>query len=191
MQPLSLVEAGDARLERMLMGEIDSRLELLLANYQRVTADPRKMGYLRFLLKHYAKFPHPWHQCVHDNMKRFGPGKTEALCGVLKDTIRQTTYWRHGKHGHSKVPDTGAPGVAIGEADKGAAQPAWHGGHGLSERPISLLDELDGEFGVVDHCEPIAEVFEVLAQLSEHCDVYRVLIGLDEPPKIAVAACLL
>lgn len=190
MPPLSLVEAADARLDRMLMAEIDSRLELLLANYQRVTANPRTMGYLRFLLKHYAKSAHPFTDCVKDNMKRFGPGRTEGVCATLKDTIRQTTYWRHGKHGHSKVPDAGAPGVAIGEADKGAA-PAWggHGGHHMAEeRQITLLDELDGEFGVVDHCETIAEAFEMLAELGEHCDVYRVLIGLDEPPEIAVAA---
>lgn len=178
MSPLDDSVVED-RLDRVLMSEIDGRLELLLANYQRVTANPRSMGYLRFLLKHYAKDPHPWHACVRDNMKRFGPGKTEALCGVLKDTIRQTTYWRHGHGGHSKVPDAGAPGVAIGEADKDAA-PAW-GGH----RHLSMLDELDIEFGVVDHTHPVREAIGVLFDLCEAgCDVYRVLLGLEEAPTI-------
>lgn len=184
--PLSETLAEE-RLDRVLMSEIDNRLDTLLANYQRVTSNPRTMGYLRFLLKHYAKMAHPWHACVRDNMKRFGPGKTEALCGVLKDTIRQTTYWRHGHGGHSKVPDAGAPGVAIGEADKGAA-PAWGGHrHGLSERQVSLLDELDGEFGVVDHTESVMDAIDVICTLGEHCDVYRVLLGLDEAPLIREA----
>jgi hypothetical protein len=184
--PLS-PEVVEERLERVLAAEIDNRLELLLSNYQAVTANPRSMGYLRFLLKHYAKSPTPWRDCFKDNLKRFGPGKTEALCGVLKDTIRQTTYWRHGHGGHSKVPDTGAPGVAIGEADRGAA-PAWGGHRHLSEqRSISLLDELDAEFGVTDHTEPVLAAWGIIAKLDEHCDVYRVLLGLDEPPTIAEA----
>lgn len=178
----STAEASDARLDRMLMADIDSRLDLLLANYQRVTANPRSMGYLRFLMKHYAKSPTPFRDCVKDNLKRFGPGKTEGVCAVLKDAIRQTTYWRHGKNGHSKVPDAGAPGVAIGEADKGAA-PAWGGHRHLSEdRQPSLLDELDAEFGVVDHREPVAEAMQIMGQLGERCDVYRVLVGLDSAP---------
>jgi len=177
----SVAEASEARLDRMLMSEIDGRMDLLLDHYQTVTADPRKMGYLRFLLKHYAKDPHPWAACVADNMRRFGPGKTEALCGVLKDLIRQNPYWRHGKGGHSKLPDAGAPGVAIGEADAKAA-PAWGGHRHLAERQISLLDELDAEFGVVDHREDVAAAMSILADLGDHCDVYRVLIGLDEAP---------
>src|SRR5271166_2052513 len=108
----SLKEASDHREERMLFSEVDNRINPLLANYQRVTANPRSMGYLRFLLRHYAKSPTPWRDCYKDNLKRFGPEKTKGLCGVLKDTIRQTTYWR-GKAGHSKVPDVGAPGVAV------------------------------------------------------------------------------
>ncbi len=176
--------ASDRRMNLVLDEEVDRRITLLLSNYQRVTANPRSMGYLRFLLRHYAKMPHPWRQCYADNLKRFGPEKTAALCGVLKDTIRQTTFWR-GKSGHSRVADAGAPGVVIGEADAGAAQPAWHGGssdHLSEERPISLLDELDMAFGVTDHSEPIYEAVEILCALGEVCDPYRVIVGLDSPP---------
>jgi hypothetical protein len=190
----TVAEASLARSERVLNEEIDKRLDLLLANvihgenpgdrYHAVTANPRTMGYLRSLLRHYAKLPHPWTQCVADNFKRFGP-RTKGLCAVLKDAIRQNAMWRHGspRGPHADHPDAGAPGVAIGEADKWAA-PAW-GGHKLSdERPLSLLDELDLEFGVVDHSQGLSDAADVLCALSEKCDVFRVLIGLDEPPSI-------
>src|SRR5579864_3380737 len=103
-------EASINREESIWMNEIDNRVDLLLSNYQAVTANPRSMGYLRFLLKHYAKDPHPWRACYRDNLKRFG-SKTPALCGVLKDSIRQNTHWR----GHPEL-DHGSPGVGIGEA---------------------------------------------------------------------------
>src|SRR5205814_1069907 len=97
----SLAEVSDARRERLLAAEIDKRVDLLLSHfaenpadhYHAVTANPRSMGYLRSLLKHYAKKPHPWRECYKDNLKRFGP-KTAGLCGVLKDTIRQSAGWR-------------------------------------------------------------------------------------------------
>jgi len=159
--------ASEKRSEELLMEEIDKRLDLLLDNYQKVTANPRSMGYLRFLLRHYAKSPTPWRDCYKDNLKRFGPEKTKGLCGVLKDTLRQTSYWR-GKKGHSKVPDAGAPGVAIAYGDKGAANPPWHG---------SNLSELDmGIMAVPD------EVCLIMEDLGKQCDPYRVLIGLDQPP---------
>jgi hypothetical protein len=156
--------ASEKRHEELLMDDIDSRLSLLLANYERVTSNPRSMGYLRFLLRHYAKDAHPWRRCYLDNLKRFGPERTKGLCGVLKDTIRQTTYWR-GKKGHSKVPDVGAPGVAIAYADKGAANPPWHGGsHDLGEMAVP------------------EEICLIMEDIGNQCDPYRVLIGLDEPP---------
>lgn len=160
-------EASDRRLVDLADAEVDRRVTLLLSNFQHVTADPRKMGYLRFLLKHYAKSATPFRDCVKDNTKRFGPGRVEKVCAVVKDTIRQSTDWR----GHPER-DHGSPGVAIGDADAPFAPP--HGGHHLGE---AFLDE----FGV----EPPDEVFEVIEQLGESCDVYRVLIGLDEPPKFA------
>lgn len=157
-------KASINREESIWMNEIDNRIDLLLSNYQAVTANPRSMGYLRFLLKHYSKFQHPWRQCYKDNLHRFGE-KTPALCGVLKDTLRQRTNWR----GHPST-DVGSPGVGIGEADKGAAPP-WGGHKHLSE------DSFDT--GLMAMPEDVALILE---DLSEKCDVYRVLIGLDEPP---------
>lgn len=107
------------------------------------------------------------HNCYKDNLRRFGPEKTKGLCGVLKDTLRQTSYWR-GKKGHSKVPDVGAPGVAIAYGDKDAANPPWHGNN---------LSELDmGTMAVPD------EVCLIMEDLGKQCDPYRVLIGLDSSP---------
>lgn len=181
--------AAQERVERLAFAELDARIDLLLAHgadrFEKVTADPRKMGYLRFLLRYYAKFPHPWTKCVADNTRRFSPDGAKRVCSVLKDVLRQNPLWRHGapRGPHPGHPDSGAPGVAIGEADKWAA-PAWGGHHHMSEdgRPLSLLDELDMEFGVVDHEESIVAAAEVLCAIGERCDVYRVLIGLDEPP---------
>lgn len=159
--------ASEKREEEILFDDIDRRLDLLLANYQRVTSNPRSMGYLRFLLRHYAKSPTPWRTCVAENTKRFGPEKVKGLCAVLKDTLRGTTKWR----GHPEL-DHGAPGVAIGEADKAAAPP-WGGRKHLSE---SNLD-MGLEMAIPD------DVALILEDLGERCDVYRVLVGLDEPPQ--------
>src|ERR1019366_7049547 len=151
--------ASEKRHEEILESDINNRLDLLLSNYQKVTADPRKMGYLRFLLRHYAKSPTPWRDCYKDNLKRFGPEKTKGLCGVLKDAIRQTTYWR-GKKGHSKVPDVGAPGVAIAYGDKSAANPPWHGGSDhLSESNLDF-----GEMAVPD------DICLIIEDLGKQCD---------------------
>lgn len=97
-------------------------------------------------------------------------------CGVLKDVIRQNTYWR-GKKGHSKVPDAGAPGVAIAYADKEAANPPWHGGGSkLSESKIDM-----GEMAMPE------DIALALEDLGSSCDVYRVLVGLDSPPGKEIA----
>lgn len=176
---LDLTEAAREREERLIFAEVDNRIDLLLANgadhFKAVTANPRKMGYLRFLLRHYAKSATPWRDCVSDNTKRFGPEKVKGLCGVLKDVIRQSTHWRHGSPAgpHADVHDSGSPGVAIGQSDAWAS-PAWGGHHHLSEA-------LTQEFGDFD-VESLEEVADLLISLGEHCDVYRVLIGLDQPP---------
>lgn len=173
-------ELDQATLEReqeIIFNEIDRRVDLLLANYQAVTSNPRSMGYLRFLLKHYAKKAHPWKECFKDNFKRFGP-KTAGLCAVLKDTIRQSTHWR----GHPGE-DHGAPGVAIGDADKNAAT-AW-GGHHLSAEDGCPLDQaFMQEFPGVK--EVPGEVFEILFDLGKQCSVTRVLLGLEEAPHISL-----
>lgn len=164
--------ASEKRKEELFLEDIDNQLNLLLANYERVTSNPRSMGYLRFLLRHYAKMAHPWRKCYADNLKRFGPEKTKGLCGVLKDTIRQTTYWRKGSHGHSKVPDVGAPGVAIAYGDKGAANPPWHGGSDhLSENNIDM--------GIMAMPDEIALILE---DVFNQCDPFRVFVGLDSAP---------
>lgn len=187
----SLAEASTARQESVLFEEMDKRIDLLLANvshgenpgdrYHAVTANPRSMGYLRFLLRHYAKSPTPWRDCFKDNFKRFGP-KAKGLCGVLKDSIRGTAMWR----GHPSR-DVGAPGVAIGEADKWAS-PAWGGHHGLSAPPC-LSVALSQEFGTIDE-DALQEAVNIVIALGERCDVHRVLVGLDEPPVLDLSEVL-
>lgn len=159
--------ASEKRREELFMETIDKRIDSLnLANFQRVTANPRSMGYLRFLLKHYAKSPTPWRDCYKDNLKRFGPEKTKGVCSVLKDTLRQSTHWR----GHPAA-DVGSPGVAIANADAKAAPP-WGGHRHLSETHLDMGLEMAMP-------EDLALLFE---ELGSRCDVYRVLIGIDEPP---------
>ena len=84
------------------------------------TTGPEARHKLKGLLKHYAKKTHPFRACVRDNMKRFGPGRTEAICATLKDIIRGTTKWR----GH-KDKDKGSKGLK-----------------GLSEETFEIDDEL-------------------------------------------------
>jgi hypothetical protein len=36
------------------------------------------------------------HNCVKDNLGRFGPGRTEAVCATLKDVIKGNKNWRKG-----------------------------------------------------------------------------------------------
>jgi hypothetical protein len=173
--PLSTLQEASARRAAPVELDdsyIDRNLALLLSNYQKVTADPKKMGYLRFLIKHYAKDPHPWAACYKDNFKRFGP-KTAALCGVLKDTIRQTTDWR-GKNDPNHR-DHGAPGVGIAEADKGAANPPW--GPWMNTKLSDLSADQLAEANAIN-----LEVLAVIADIANQCDPCRVLLGFDETP---------
>lgn len=91
------------------MDSQEDRIELALDRLllSAKTTGPHARYKLRFLLRYYAKKPHPFRACVRDNMKRFGPGRTEAYCATIKDIIRGTTHWR----GHPAL-DHGAPGVA-------------------------------------------------------------------------------
>ena len=156
--------AAEERITALEDEQMDAALTTLLANYEHVTADKQKMSYLRFLLKHYAAKSHPWQACYKDNFKRFGP-KTAGLCGVLKDTIRQNTHWRHGAPAgpHPDHPDSGSPGVGIAYADA-AGSKQWHGHAGLK-----LSDD-----------EAIA--LAALIDAAEQCDPCRVLLSLDEAP---------
>jgi hypothetical protein len=167
----AVVEAAARnRIEVAQDERIDQAIMTLLARFEAVTADRQKMSYLRFLLKHYAASPHPWTACFHDNFKRFGP-KTRGLCGVLKDTLRGRTDWRHGPPAgsHPGHPDAGTPGVGIAYADvPGTKQ--WPYGH------IAKLDIPEEYADVAD------EVHAVLLDIADNCNPCRVLLGLDPAP---------
>jgi hypothetical protein len=104
----SLLEAQRARQARVADAQFDklfdSKIAFLFSEADTVGPDARHK--LRGILRHYAKEPHPFRACVKDNMKRFGPGRTEAVCATLKDIIRGTTHWR----GHP-AEDHGSPGA--------------------------------------------------------------------------------
>lgn len=104
MTDLTLVQARQQREDILLDDFIDKRLDVLLSAK---TVGPEARRKLRNLLKHYAKKRHPFRACVRDNMKRFGPGRTEAICATLKDIIRGTTKWRG-----NRALDRGSAGIA-------------------------------------------------------------------------------
>lgn len=106
-----LLAAQREREDRLLDAAIDSRIELLFAQpepsaSEADTVGPSARHKLRGLLRYYAKKDHPFTACVNDNMKRFGPNRTERVCATLKDVIRGTTHWR----GHPEL-DHGDPGA--------------------------------------------------------------------------------
>lgn len=88
-----LLAAQRAREDVLLENFIDKRVDVL---FSADTVSPHARQQLSKLLAHYAKKPHPFRACVRDNMKRFGPGRTEKVCATLKDIIRGTTRWRNG-----------------------------------------------------------------------------------------------
>ena len=102
MTDAALLAAQQARQEVLLSQEIDRRLDVLLSSK---TVGPEARAQLRELLKHYAKNPHPFRACVRDNMKRFGPGRTEKVCATLKDMIRGTTRWRNSDGVAASAPE--------------------------------------------------------------------------------------
>lgn len=112
MTDAQLAAAQREREDRLLDAAIDQRLEVLFAEEahpgasQANTVGPESRHKLRFLLRYYAKKDHPFTACVHDNMKRFGPNRTERVCATVKDIIRGTTHWR----GHPEL-DHGTPGA--------------------------------------------------------------------------------
>lgn len=108
MNGSALVEAQRAREARMWDDHFnrmfDEQISVLFSEADTVGPDARH--HLRGILRHYAKEAHPFTACVRDNMKRFGPGRTEKVCATLKDIIRGTTHWR----GHP-AEDHGSPGA--------------------------------------------------------------------------------
>jgi hypothetical protein len=118
MTDAQLLAAQQAREDRLLDEVIDKRISILFSQLEHPgvseanTVGPGARHKLRFLLRYYAKKDHPFTACVRDNMKRFGPNRTERVCATLKDVIRGTTHWR----GHPEL-DHGAPGaVAASDA---------------------------------------------------------------------------
>lgn len=117
MTDTQLLAAQQAREDLLLDRLIDRRLEVLFSQKEHPgvseanTVGPNARHKLRFLLRYYAKKDKPFTSCVNDNMKRFGPNRTERVCATLKDVIRGTTHWR----GHPEL-DHGAPG-AIAASD--------------------------------------------------------------------------
>lgn len=105
MTDAQLLLAQQARWDALLDEELDRNLDVLLSEAD--TVGPEARTKLKGILRHYAKDPHPFKACVRDNMKRFGPGRTERVCATLKDIIRGTTQWR----GHPAA-DHGAVGLA-------------------------------------------------------------------------------
>jgi hypothetical protein len=90
----TLAQAREERLDREIDRMIIERIKARGVKLESVSPTARVK--LRGILKKYAKDPHPFRACVRDNMKRFGPGRTEAVCATLKDTIKGTTKWRNG-----------------------------------------------------------------------------------------------
>lgn len=114
MTDAQLLAAQRAREDRLLDQAIDQHLGVFFAGVgaatpgasEADTVGPNARHKLRGLLRYYAKQAHPFTACVHDNMKRFGPNRTERVCATMKDIIRGTTHWR----GHPEL-DHGDPGA--------------------------------------------------------------------------------
>jgi hypothetical protein len=82
-------ERADRELDRYIAEKLKSaKLAAPISPHARVK--------LRAIMKKYARSAHPFTECVRDNMKRFGPGRTEAVCATLKDQIKGNKNWRDG-----------------------------------------------------------------------------------------------
>jgi hypothetical protein len=93
----TLSEAALARVDHAIDQQIDAFIdERLKAAKLAAPISTHAKVKLRGILKKYAKEEHPFRACVRDNMVRFGPGRTEAVCATLKDTIKGRKDWRKG-----------------------------------------------------------------------------------------------
>lgn len=98
----TLEQAREERFDR----EIDEMISARLAKANlSAPISPKAKVKLRGILKKYAKSAHPFRDCVRDNMKRFGPGRTEAVCATLKDTIKGNKNWRKGGGSNTSEDD--------------------------------------------------------------------------------------
>jgi hypothetical protein len=134
-----LLAAQASREEALIDQAIDRRLELIFARdehpgvSQANTVGPHARHQLKGLLRYYGKDSHPFTSCVNDNMKRFGPNRTEKVCATLKDIIRGTTHWR----GHPEL-DHGEPGaIAASAPEIGEELAVWLAN--VSESDLEIL----------------------------------------------------
>lgn len=99
----TLAQAREERDDRLIDEMIAARIKR--ANLA-APISPHARVKLRGILKKYAKSAHPFRECVRDNMKRFGPGRTEAVCATLKDTIKGRSAGKGaGKGAHAAEDD--------------------------------------------------------------------------------------
>lgn len=89
-----LTLAQQQREDALLDTYFEEQLDIVLSAKN---VGPAARQKLSGLLKYYAKKKQPFRACVKDNMKRFGPGRTEAVCATLKDIMLGTTKWRNNK----------------------------------------------------------------------------------------------
>lgn len=83
--------AAQARIDRAIDDKIDTFLESSLKSAGlAATVSPKAKTKLRGVLKKYAKEKSPFKACVIDQTKQFGPGRAEAVCASIKDTIKTT-----------------------------------------------------------------------------------------------------
>lgn len=108
---MNLAQARANREERKIDAAIDAMISSRLKKADLAAPiSPHAKVKLRDILKHYAKSEHPFADCVRENKKRFGPGRVEAVCATLKDTIRGNKNWR----GKGNAKDKGTAGLAEG-----------------------------------------------------------------------------
>lgn len=101
---VNALELARARREEQSVDlAIDQHIEKRLSQVQLAAPiQPEAKHKLKGILKWMAKQDHPFRACTKANAKRFGPGRTEAVCATLTDQIKGRKDWRKGG-GHSAV----------------------------------------------------------------------------------------
>jgi len=107
-----LLIAQQTREDALLDDHIGEQLDILLSAK---TVSPHAREKLKYLLAYYAKKKRPFRACVKDNMKRFGPGRTEAICATLKDLMLGTTKWRRGRQSGVAASDSFSDNYVIND----------------------------------------------------------------------------
>lgn len=68
--------------------EIDRQIAARMSRTSLAAVPPVARVKVRQVLKRYAKQDKPFQACVTDNMAKYGPGRTEAVCAPLKVAIK-------------------------------------------------------------------------------------------------------